>query len=819
MKFINSLFIILFFIINTYAQERKSVEAHRFIEPPTIDGNISENEWEQIKPATNFTLFQPEIRSGEKIPNGYETYVYFGYDDKAIYVAAQLNHPEPNEIPAEFSERDDMDAISEKFLISIDTYDNTKERFTFFVTSSGGLIDGLNTGDFNEDGLKFNTLFDAKVKKNEAGWSAEVIIPYSALRFPNKKNHNWGINFGRNIKDFEEMYVWSPVDERILKFYQTMGLVKNIQDIKPPTRLFFYPYLQSSINFQKNLKPSSSYSAGLDLKYGISNSFTLDATLIPDFGQVTFDDEELNLTPFEQEFDENRPFFTEGADLFKIVDGGSFRGGSFFYSRRIGQKTSINEDEILNNGDELLSFDETPKLLNSIKLTGTTNKNLSIGLINAITDKSYALIRDDNGNVRKELITPLTNFNVLSLSQKIINDYSTIGFINGNLNRESSFEDANNHAFMANLFDNNRNFNFKGYIFRTVAPRLSQKSGNRYIFSLSELKGNFRYSFSVNGTDRYYNQNEIGFYNSNNFIQYGSRVSYQILNKNNFLRRFESGLYIGYQTRFDSSMKNRNGFRLYSSFQTNDLWRYSFSTRGVSKKKDWYETRTSDRFILDPKELNTSIGIDSDNTKKFSFGTDYIFTTYQNYQFNENKKQNEFRFYIDYRISEKLSINISTSNEKKNDDVGFLMKRDGLIYFGLRNIESIENNLRMEYNFNRDASLSLRFRNFWSSADYYEKLFELLDNGTRKEADYSILNNNPNTNFNIWNLDLNFEWWFAPGSNIILLYRNQVFNRDNQSGLNYYNSLKNLFEIPVEHQFSLRLNYLIDYNKLKRKIR
>ena len=80
MKFINGLFIILFFIVNIYTQERKSIEAHRFLVPPTIDGNISENEWEQIKPATNFTLFQPEIRSGEKIPNGYETYVYFGIE-------------------------------------------------------------------------------------------------------------------------------------------------------------------------------------------------------------------------------------------------------------------------------------------------------------------------------------------------------------------------------------------------------------------------------------------------------------------------------------------------------------------------------------------------------------------------------------------------------------------------------------------------------------------------------------------------------------------------------------------------------------------
>jgi len=216
------------------------------------------------------------------------------------------------------------------------------------------------------------------------------------------------------------------------------------------------------------------------------------------------------------------------------------------------------------------------------------------------------------------------------------------------------------------------------------------------------------------------------------------------------------------------------------------------------------------------KELTTSIGIDSDNTKKFSYGTDYIFTNYQNYQFEENKKQNEFRFYVDYRISEQFSINIRTSNERRNDDVGFLMKRNGLIYFGLRNIKSIENNLRMEYNFNRDASLSLRFRNFWSTADYYEKLFELLDDGTRKEVNYSILNRNPNTNFNIWNLDLNFEWWFAPGSNMVLLYRNQIFNRDNKSGINYYNSLKNLFETPTEHQLSLRLNYLIDYNKIKK---
>ena len=140
-----------------------------------------------------------------------------------------------------------------------------------------------------------------------------------------------------------------------------------------------------------------------------------------------------------------------------------------------------------------------------------------------------------------------------------------------------------------------------------------------------------------------------------------------------------------------------------------------------------------------------------------------------------------------------------------------------MIYFGIRDVKAIENNLKIDYKFDRNRTISLRLRNFWSSANYDEILFQLLNNGNLENTDYDILDKNPNTNFNIWNLDLNFEWWFAPGSNVVFLYRNQIFNRDNQSGINYYNSLKNLFEIPIEHQFSLRLNYLIDYNKLRKR--
>ena len=139
------------------------------------------------------------------------------------------------------------------------------------------------------------------------------------------------------------------------------------------------------------------------------------------------------------------------------------------------------------------------------------------------------------------------------------------------------------------------------------------------------------------------------------------------------------------------------------------------------------------------------------------------------------------------------------------------------IYFGIRDQKTIENSIDIDYRIDNKKSINLNFRNFWSVADYDEVLFKLKDDGYREISDYALLESNPNTNFNIWNLDVKFQWWFSPGSNLIFLYRNQIFNRDNQSGLDYYKSLKNLFEIPIEHQISLRINYLIDANLLKKK--
>ena len=232
MKFFYPIIFLLFFL-NLESQDRKSIEAYRFLKAPVIDGILSESEWKNIKAAENFTLIMPETKAGEKIPLDYESKVYIGYDNNAIYVGAQLNHPDPKSIPAEFSPRDDIFGVkSEAFWISLDTYDDRLNHFGFIVTSSGTIGDSFSSGEFSGESLNYDTIFDAKIQINDDGWSVEFIIPYSAIRFPKKDIQDWGLNFGRSMPDLDDNgYAWNPVDEKVFEYHESMGLLKNLKSI------------------------------------------------------------------------------------------------------------------------------------------------------------------------------------------------------------------------------------------------------------------------------------------------------------------------------------------------------------------------------------------------------------------------------------------------------------------------------------------------------------------------------------------------------------------------------------------------------------
>ena len=807
--------VFLVFHIIIHAQVSKSLEASLVKYAPVIDGILSDEIWKDLDPATDFTLIWPETRQGKNVPKEYETTAYVGYDQDAIYVGAILNHPNPDKMPKEFSQRDDIwDVNAETFFVTFNTYNDDLNFFGFQITSAGTVGDVYSSGSIESDDFLYDTVFDAKAQISSEGWSLEMVIPYSALRFPEKEIQLWGLNFGRKIESLDETYVWSPVNVNELEYHESNGTLMGINNISPPVRLFFYPYVQSSVNLQKGLEPAASYTAGMDVKYGLSSSFTLDASLIPDFGQVAFDNVELNLGPFEQEFSENRAFFTEGATLFKIADD-DMGGGSFFYSRRIGEKVSV-DDDLLVNDEQVINFDDTPQLLNTIKVTGTTNKNLSIGFLNATTDKVDAKIQNSSSNqTRKQTIQPLVNYNVISLSQQLLNDYSSISVLNTNKTGGDGLY-GNNVAFVADLFDDNRDFNIKVKAFGSKTPAENSKNGFRSGISFSELKGNFRYNVSWWGVDKHYKQNELGYFNFLDHQRFSSRISYQILKEYGFLRNYSNYLWFHDTRTFHSSERKLWGLRFGNDFSTQNLMVFEADFAYSSRTRDYDKPRTINRFIEEPANFQAKLVMKSNKNKDFSYRIQWNNFAYFKEDFEEQKSQNRLNLSTFYRLSEQFSLALKSNHLNFKDDVGYLKTINQDIYFGRRDIRSVENNINLSYFFDSKKWINLRLRNYWSRAKYDQTLFRLKENGKRSETDFSVLDFDPDANFNIWNLDINFEWWFAPGSNLVLLYRNQLFKSDNATKLDYFGSLNNLFDLTAQHQFSIRVNYLIDFNRIRK---
>ena len=810
------LFFVLFITFN-YSQNRKEIKITRFNNPPKIDGIINDSQWNGLEPATGFERWMPN--NGQKEREGYESFIYLGYDDNGIYIAGKFNDPNPSLIPLEFSQRDDIwEVNADSFWLSINTNDDNLNDQGFQVTSAGTLGDTYTSGEFSEDDWNFDTVFEAKVSIDKNGWNMEMKIPYSALRFPSSDIQSWGIQFSRRIIEFGEFYTWNYIDTKTSTFRESLGLLNGLKNISPPTRLFFYPYLQSSVDLNKNNRPLSGYSAGMDLKYGISNNFTLDATLIPDFGQVAFDEKELNLSPFEQKFDENRAFFTEGSQLFKKADTGGFRGGNFFYSRRIGDDIILNTDELIEDNEELISYETKSNLVNSIKLTGTTNSGLSIGIINSITEKAYANVKDLNTQeIKNKLIAPLTNYNVVSLSQTALNKYSTFSFLNTNVNRGDDFKGSNNSALVVDLYDNDRKFNINANVFQSNSKSFSNTKGFRGGISLSELTGSLRFDIGWNGVDANYYQNDLGYYNLRNDQRLWAKVGYMTFKPTKLYEKIEAYLWMSERSRFYPKILKSLGGRIGLTLTSLKLEEIRASFDYTSKYKDFEETRKEDFFIYQPAEYELEFNYRSDTRKKLVYGSGIEHSYGVNEQFNENSSETEIEFYSGYRLSNQFKVELGISNGISKNEIGYVFDENDNLYFGNRKVKFTENNISLNYNFNSYKSLNLKFRQFWSSALYKEDFFLLKSDGNRSVSEKNISDYNPNTNFNLWNLDLSYNWEFAPGSKITLLYRNNIFNENNLSGISYYNSTKELFEKPINHQLSLRINYFIDFNLLKKK--
>lgn len=778
---------------------KKTIHAQRITEAPVIDGVLNEPLWQNNTAYNDFSMYKPG-NSGV-IPETYQSKVKLAYDDKAIYIAAYLSDPNPDAILKQVTQRDNVFTQADLFTVAINTYNDGINETRFYVTSAGTIGDSKVSSN-NQD-FGYNVVFQCRVSEDANGWYAEFQIPYNALRFPEKEIQDWSINFYREIKTRNETHTWNFIDNTIGKETQYNGLVTGIANIDPPVRLTLFPFTQGVVtSFDGEVE--TNLSAGLDIKYGLSDSFTLDATLVPDFGQAAFDNVTLNLGPFKQTFGENRQFFTEGIELFN-------KGGIFF-SRRIGNSPSGNVDD-LQDSEKIIEFPKRVKLLNAIKVSGRTEGNLGVGILNTITGNTFATVQDTvTGSIREVLVEPVSNYNVVVLDQQF-NDNSSISLINTNVTRDGNFRDGNTTAFVFDVADKGNRFRTSG---RTIVSNVNDLDGTKIGFrselDIFRIKGQFRYRVGHDFANTTFDMNDLGINNTNNYNNFTAGISYEIFEPTEIFNSYRFSLTARHKRLYNPSVQTENTLDYSAFFSTTDRLAFGLNGSYNSERQDYFEPRVDGKFVTFPASLGGRAFVSSDYRKKFAYD---IGVGYRE-SFREDQVQNFFDISPRYRFSDQFLLVLNTDISLRENQFGYIDNSDTDVFFGQRDITSLENKITASYNFDPFKAIDLRFRNFWSTADYSDDVFYTLnDDGSRTQTEYDISENNPNTNFNIWNLDLSFRWRFAPGSEASLLYRNQIFNQDDLATLGYRESIDSLFAQPQQHSVSLRVTYFIDYNNVK----
>jgi len=825
----------LFFLISlsswsAYAQEdstavkikhpKKTISTIKVALKPKIDGILDDEVYKTATPYQgNFIQMSPD--------NGalasYETKVFIIYTDYGIYVSAQLYDPDPASIPQELGKRDQTDSKNvDVFGVTFDPVNKGQNGFFYGVSAAGVQTDAvISTNDFDDN---WDGVWKSDVAINKEGWAVEMEIPYSAIRFPKHTVGDWGINMFRTAKRLNEDTSWNFVDQEQDGFLNQSGTLAGLENIEPPLRLSFSPYLSGAVSHEgASNAVSSTYAGGMDLKWGLSESFTLDMSLIPDFSQVQSDDQVLNLSPFEVRFDENRPFFTEGVELFSK--------GNVFYSRRVGQSRGYVDEDDLADNEELKSLPSTAPLLNATKVSGRTAKGTGIGFFNAISRATYATIENtENGTTREYLIDPLTNYNVIVVDQNLKNN-SSFGIINTNVLREGSGRDANVTVGQFRLRDKTNTWSLfadGGYshIITQGEDGEEVKKGFRNTLSFSKVSGKFNFSTGLSQESDKWDINDLGFLRAPNEFRVYTRMSYNIYKPFSVFNSMNTWINITHRQLY--APRTFTQFRINGGawFQFKNFYTAGggFNVTPVAQY-DYYEPREEGRYFKQGPSFNLFAFAGTDSRKPFSIEGDFGI-------WSRKEDQAFFTFASmqpTYRVNNKLNLSYEIGLNRGVNAKGFVEKvydaNDNLeeIVIGNRTQQTMEHVVGVNYTFNEYMALTFRLRHYWSWAEY-NQFYKLEEDGTLGETDFEGITEDGdsyNSNFNAFNIDMVYSWQIAPGSFVTINWKDAIFSFTDTVDRRYGENLSSTITDDHYNTLSVKFIYYIDisyFNKLRKEV-
>jgi hypothetical protein len=728
------------------------------------------------------------------------------YDDVSLYVGAIMYDDEPHKIKRELGERDNDRLNADFFMFGVGPYNDGMNALTFWVYASGVQLD-IKYFSTGED-ISWDAVWDSEVSITGQGWIVEMAIPYSALRFPQKREQVWALQFLRNIHRKREISSWNYIDKTVDGIVNQSGLLLGIKDIKPPVRLSFEPYMVTNLSKNPDKKRwGFDIGGGMDLKLGLSESFTMDMTLIPDFSQVQSDDIVVNLSPFETYYSEKRQFFTEGVELFSR--------GDVFYSRRVGSEPigyekveeEYAEEDIIENPNQT-------RLLNATKLSGRNSNGTGLGLFNSITAPSYATVRDSTGKEKEVLTQPFTNYNMLVFDQSLAHN-SYISLYNTNVYRGRGEYTANVSGTEMNIRDRKNLFSYSGLLNVTQKyyPGKSPDFGFKYEIYLAKIRGNANYGIYQTMESDNYDPNDMGYESVSNSFENGAFFEYNIYEPFWAILEMENELSIEYQQLY--APREFTGLEI--EFENHTLFK-NILTVGLDMSvqplgsRDYFEPRNPGWFVKYPSTYSISGFYSPDYNK--TFVVDLRAGIQQASEFGQQGYH--FRIAPRLRVNDQLFMVLRINYSMDRNNIGYVS--DSLdnvltrIIFGARDIENITTTYDINYAINRKLNISCRLRHYYFKADY-SQYYDLEKDGSLVKTNYT---GDHDFLYKAFNIDAYFTWLFAPGSELVLAWKNAIYIKEDLPAECYFREIAETLQSPASNLVSLKVLYYLDAQYFKR---
>jgi hypothetical protein len=457
---------------NQKKQLSKKVARAQAINPhaPAIDGKLDDQAWQHGEWYSDFVQFHPYEGQSPAEQTAFKVL----YDDSHLYVAIRCYDSKPETIERRLSRRDSTSG--DYVMVFIDSLHDLRTSYCFAVNAAGVKADQIlpdDNFDENRVDLSWDPIWEVKTAVDSQGWTAEMKIPFSQLRFSTAGEQVWGLEVWRELFRKGEISLWQPIPKDASGWTSQFGELRGMTGLKPPRQVEIMPYTVGRLRSypaepdnpflngkEKNLL------GGLDGKIGLTHDLTLNFTINPDFGQVEADPSEINLTAYETYFEEKRPFFVEGQNItnFRITGGdGDFSYDNLFYSRRIGRAPQVYPDTA-----GFCSLPASTTILGAFKLSGKTRSGWSVGAMEAITSREKASIYDpETGAYGSQIAEPLTNYSAFRLSKDYRQGATVIGamFTAVNRNLEGEAESLLHRSAYSGGFDLYHSWNDRQYYF------------------------------------------------------------------------------------------------------------------------------------------------------------------------------------------------------------------------------------------------------------------------------------------------------------------------------------------------------------------